>query len=133
MGDLTRNFNLSEFRCKDGTVVPPEYLCNVRVLATNLQVIRAKIGQPLVIVSGYRTPEYNRTCGGATNSYHLSAQAADIRCGGLSPVELQIVILDLIDGGYIHDGGLGLYDTFVHYDIRAVPYRWDERKKKDNK
>ena len=84
MGDLTRNFNLSEFRCKDGTGVPPEYLCNVRVLATNLQVIRAKIGQPLVIVSGYRTPEHNRTCGGATNSYHLSAQAADIRCGGLS-------------------------------------------------
>ena len=133
MGDLTRNFNLSEFRCKDGTGVPPEYLCNVRVLATNLQVIRAKIGQPLVIVSGYRTSEHNRTCGGATNSYHLSAQAADIRCGGLSPVELHAVIRDLIASGYIHDGGLGLYDTFVHYDIRSVPYRWDERKRKDTK
>ena len=133
MGDLTRNFNLSEFRCKDGTGVPLEYLCNVRVLATNLQVIRAKIGQPLVIVSGYRTPEYNRTCGGAANSYHLDAQAADIRCGGLSPVELHAVIRDLIASGYVHDGGLGLYDTFVHYDIRAVPYRWDERKRKDNK
>lgn len=133
MGDLTRNFNLVEFRCKDGAPVPDKYLCNVRVLATNLQVIRAKIGQPLVIVSGYRTPEHNRTCGGATNSYHLSAQAADIRCAGLPPVELQDAILDLIDGGYIHDGGLGLYDTFVHYDIRAVPYRWDERKNKDTK
>ena len=63
----------------------------------------------------------------------LTAQAADIRCGGLSPVELQIVILDLIASGYVHDGGLGLYDTFVHYDIRAVPYRWDERKNKDTK
>ena len=129
---LTQNFKLSEFSSR-GQPVPDKYLCNVRVLATNLQVIRAKIGQPLVIVSGYRTPEHNRTCGGATNSYHLSAQAADIRCAGLSPVELQDAILDLIASGYIHDGGLGLYDTFVHYDIRAVPYRWDERKKKDNK
>jgi uncharacterized protein YcbK (DUF882 family) len=133
MGDLTRNFNLSEFRCKDGTGVPPEYLCNVRVLATNLQVIRAKIGQPLVIVSGYRTPEHNRTCGGATNSYHLTAQAADIRCGGLDAVELHAVIRDLIASGYVHDGGLGLYDTFVHYDIRGTKARWDERKNKDTK
>ena len=133
MGDLTRNFSRREFDCHDGTPTPPEYTCNLRVLATTLQVIRAKIGQPLVIVSGYRTPEHNRTCGGATNSYHLSAQAADIRCGGLDAVELHAVIRDLIASGYVHDGGLGLYDTFVHYDIRAVPYRWDERKKKDNK
>ena len=132
MGDLTRNFNLSEFRCKDGTGVPPEYLCNVRVLATNLQVIRAKIGQPLVIVSGYRTPEHNRTCGGATNSYHLTASAADIRCS-LSPDELRQVILDLIESGEIMQGGLGLYDTFVHYDIRGTKARWDERKNKDTK
>ena len=133
MGDLTRDFNLSEFRCKDGTGVPPEYTCNLRVLATTLQVIRAKIGQPLVIVSGYRTPEHNRTCGGATNSYHLSAQAADIRCGGLDAVELHAVIRDLIASGYVHDGGLGLYDTFVHYDIRGTKARWDERKNKDTK
>ena len=132
MGDLTRDFNLSEFSSR-GQPVPPEYLCNVRVLATNLQVIRARIGQPLVIVSGYRTPEHNRTCGGATNSYHLSAQAADIRCGGLDAVELHAVIRDLIASGYVHDGGLGLYDTFVHYDIRGTKARWDERKNKDTK
>ena len=133
MGDLTRNFNLSEFRCKDGTGVPPEYLCNVRVLATNLQVIRARIGEPLVIISGYRSPAHNTAVGGTTNSYHLSAQAADIRCGGLSPVELRQVILDLIESGEIMQGGLGLYDTFVHYDIRGTKARWDERKNKDTK
>lgn len=133
MGDLTRNFNLSEFRCKDGTGVPPEYLCNVRVLATNLQVIRDIIDEPLVIVSGYRTPEHNRTCGGAKHSQHLTASAADIRCAGLPPVELRQVILDLIESGEIMQGGLGLYDTFVHYDIRGTKARWDERKNKDTK
>jgi len=132
MGDLTRDFNLSEFSSR-GQPVPPEYLCNVRVLATNLQVIRARIGQPLVIISGYRSPAHNTAVGGATNSYHLSAQAADIRCGGLDAVELRQVILDLIESGEIMQGGLGLYDTFVHYDIRGTKARWDERKNKDTK
>ena len=133
MGDLTRNFNLSEFRCKDGAPVPDKYYTNVQKLAENLQKIRDIIDEPLVIVSGYRTPEHNRTCGGATNSYHLSAQAADIRCAGLPPVELRQVILDLIESGEIMQGGLGLYDTFVHYDIRGTKARWDERKNKDTK
>jgi len=133
MGDLTRNFNLSEFRCKDGAPVPDKYYTNVQKLAENLQKIRDIIDEPLVIVSGYRTPEHNRTCGGATNSYHLSAQAADIRCGGLDAVELRQVILDLIESGEIMQGGLGLYDTFVHYDIRGTKARWDERKNKDTK
>jgi len=139
MGDLTRNFNLSEFRCKDGTGVPPEYLCNVRVLATNLQVIRARIGQPLVIISGYRSPAHNTAVGGATNSQHLTASAADLRCS-LSPDELRQVILDLIESGEIMQGGVGIYDDgTVHYDIRGTKARWDWRggnnpnKKKDTK
>jgi len=27
-------------------------------------------------------------------------------------------------------GGLGLYDSFVHYDVRGVKARWDFRKNK---
>ena len=36
---LTENFALSEFRCKDGTDVPPELVDNVTLLARNLQVL----------------------------------------------------------------------------------------------
>lgn len=139
MGDLTRNFNLSEFRCKDGAPVPDKYYTNVQKLAENLQKIRDIIDEPLVIVSGYRTPEHNRTCGGAKHSQHLTASAADIRCS-LSPDELRQVILDLIESGEIMQGGVGIYDDWtVHYDIRGTKARWDWRggnnpnKKKDTK
>jgi len=138
MGDLTRNFNLSEFSSR-GQPVPPEYLCNVRVLATNLQVIRARIGEPLVIISGYRSPAHNTAVGGAKHSQHLTASAADLRCS-LSPDELRQVILDLIESGEIMQGGVGIYDDgLVHYDIRGTKARWDWRggnnpnKKKDTK
>jgi uncharacterized protein YcbK (DUF882 family) len=140
MGDLTRNFNLSEFRCKDGAPVPDKYYTNVQKLAENLQKIRDIIDEPLVIVSGYRTPEHNRTCGGAKHSQHLTASAADIRCAGVTNQQLYDTILDLIRDGYIHDGGVGIYDDgTVHYDIRPRPARWDWRggnnpnKKKDTK
>ena len=40
--------------------------------------------------------------------------------------ELHAVVMDLINQGAIHNGGVGKYDTFVHYDIRDQPARWDE-------
>ena len=126
---LTKHFRLWEFRCRDGSSVPPEYLCNVRVLATNLQVIRARIGEPLVIISGYRSPAHNTAVAGASNSQHLTASAADLRCAGVTNQQLYDTILDLIRDGYIHDGGVGIYDDgTVHYDIRPRPARWDWRK-----
>jgi hypothetical protein len=43
MSKLTENFSLSEFRCKDGTDVPDEYMDNVRELAENLQALREHV------------------------------------------------------------------------------------------
>ena len=51
---LTQNFSLHEFRCKDGSDVPDEYMDNVRELAENLQVLRDKMVKPITVISGYR-------------------------------------------------------------------------------
>ena len=123
---LTKNFYLSEFACNDGTQVPEEYIGNVKLLAKNLQVLRDYIGEPINISgSGYRTYEWNKKVGGATRSLHLSASAADISAKNYSPRRLTRIIRKLIKKGKMTQGGLGLYNGFVHYDVRGYKARWD--------
>ena len=47
-------------------------------LLNRLNELRAIWGKPMVITSGYRPPEYNKEIGGAKNSAHIYAMAADI-------------------------------------------------------
>ena len=121
---LTPNFTLKEFRCKDGTDVPDAIFVNVQELADNLQVLRDSVGKPITVISGYRTPEYNQNCGGAPLSQHLTAKAGDLKASGMTSDELHAAILELIDEGKMKQGGVGLYPTFVHYDIRGTKARW---------
>ena len=127
---VAENFELKEFDCHDGTPVPKEYEPNVIRLAANLQVLRDYVGKPIHINSSYRTAAYNKKVGGASKSQHLTASAADITIAGLMPKEVHAIILQLIKDGRMKQGGVGLYDTFVHYDIRGTEARWDLRKKK---
>lgn len=124
---LTENFDLREFKCKDGTEVPAKYVCNAKKVAENLQVLRDYLKKPIVINSAYRTPQYNRSIGGATKSQHLTASAADIRVAGMTSKQVHDAILTLISLKKMHNGGVGLYNTFVHYDVRNLPTRWDLR------
>lgn len=122
---LTENFSLHEFNCKDGTPVPEQFHPNVKELANNLQIIRDYIKQPLIISgSGYRTKSHNAKVGGAPKSQHLTASAADITAKGYTPKELAAIIETLIEKGKVKQGGLGIYPSFVHYDIRGIKARW---------
>lgn len=121
---LTKNFHLSEFHCRDGTKVPAELLPNVRELAANLQVIRDTIGEPLHVNSGYRTITYNRSIGGAPKSQHLKAKAGDITAKSYTPKQLAAVVERLIKARKINIKGIGLYPGFVHVDTRKQYARW---------
>ena len=124
MGQLTKNFNISEFKCKDGTEVPAELRNNVIELAVNLQVLRDELGKPISITSGYRSQQHNWKIGGAKGSYHLKAMAADIKVKGMKPKEVSEVIEQLISEGRMKEGGIGIYRSWVHYDIRGFKARW---------
>tara|TARA_R110001632_G_scaffold208707_1_gene333100 strand:- start:668 stop:3547 length:2880 start_codon:yes stop_codon:yes gene_type:complete len=76
----------------------------------------------LTINSNYRSPVYNCTVGGASNSMHKTGGAIDI--GTRSPKKLYNLILKLISENKIPQGGVGLYNSFVHYDIRGSAARW---------
>ena len=55
--------------------------------------------EPIVINSGYRSPEVNRLAGGATNSNHLTGCAVDIRCAGkVQMIRYASILLDIADG-----------------------------------
>lgn len=121
---LTKNFSLHEFYTNDGTPVPEKYICNVKELANNLQAIRDEIGEPLRINSAYRHPAYNKKIGGAKNSQHLTASAADLTAKNLTPKQLAAIIERLIKQGLVKQGGIGIYPGFTHYDIRGTKARW---------
>ena len=121
---LEKNFNLKEFECKDGTVVPKEYMSNVEELARNLQILRDHIQKPITIISGYRSLEYNTKIKGAKRSQHMVAKAADIIVPGMTSLEVRDIILELIREGKMEKGGVGIYPTFVHYDVRGYNARW---------
>lgn len=125
MQRLTENFMREEFDCKDGTLVPPRFFNNLMLLATNLQVLRNHIGEPVLVTgSGYRTESHNKKVGGAPLSQHLTASGADINAKNHTPKQLGAVIEKLIDEGRMKQGGIGIYPGFVHYDIRGTKARW---------
>jgi len=122
---LTKNFSKSEFDCNDGSEMPDSVFENVKQLAKELQVLRDFIGKPIKINSGYRSPSYNRSIGGASRSQHLLGKAADIRVDGISSRELRGIIEELIKDGRLNFKGIGAYTNFTHVDIREKKARWN--------
>lgn len=125
---LTANFDKSEFDSGCGSEMPSNVLANVVRLASNLQTLRDYLKSPIRINSAYRSEAWNKKSGGVKNSQHIKGKAADISMGDYAPSQIYEAIELLISKGEITEGGLGLYNTFVHYDIRGEKARWDYRK-----
>ena len=121
MGDLSRNFSRSEFACK-GTACCSHSAPITTELITALEALRDKVGMEIRIMSGFRCRTHNKAVGGALNSYHTLGMAADIQCAHLKPAELYAVADKL--GVF---GGVAIYPTFVHVDVRKSSWRADYR------
>ena len=95
--NLSEHFVLGEFtRSKYPEVynIPShEAIANLKRLCVWLEVLRNKVGHPIVINSGYRSPQLNRKVGGAANSNHLTGCAADIRTLGYEQAIVYAAIL----------------------------------------
>tara|TARA_R110002167_G_scaffold106599_6_gene273241 strand:- start:4153 stop:4545 length:393 start_codon:yes stop_codon:yes gene_type:complete len=126
---LTKNFYLDEFTCRDESNISKEILFNIIALAKEMQEIRNVLDVSITVNSGYRSPMYNKSIGGASRSQHLLGKACDFTAKGLTPYEVAETLESLMQGGLIINGGLGEYDTFTHYDIRNKPARWDNTTK----
>jgi uncharacterized protein YcbK (DUF882 family) len=80
-------------------------------------VLRDAVGKSISITSGYRSSQHNKKIGGAKDSQHVKGMAADIKVAGMTPKEVALVIEGLIESGKMKQGGIGIYTSWVHYDI----------------
>jgi len=111
---LSKNFNEIEFACK----------CCGQVIISNelvikLQKLRDLIGKPIHINSGYRCPKNNKEVGGVTNSQHVLGTATDITISGLTSKQIAKYAEQI---GF---GGIGIYQDFIHVDVRSNKARWN--------
>ena len=113
---LSTNFTVKEFACKDGSdavLVAPR-------LVMVLQSIRSHFGTAVTINSGYRTPQYNAKVGGVAHSQHCYGTAADITVRGQKPAAVAAYARKIMPDW----GGVGIYNTFTHIDVREAKADW---------
>lgn len=115
---VSTNFRVREFACKDGS--DPIFISTE--LVNVLQKIRTHFGCAVTITSAYRTPPHNSREGGASYSQHLYGKAADIKVSGVSPKKVAQYAEKIL----LNKGGIGIYPTFTHVDVRETKSRWNE-------
>lgn len=113
--NVGKYFKVKEFACKDGSqaVFIDTYLVAI------LDILRSKVEKPVIITSGYRTPERNAKVGGAKYSYHMRGRAADIRVNGMKPKEVANELNKIVPD----ECGIIVYNGWVHIDTRSKKYR----------
>jgi len=112
---VSTNFRVREFACQDGS--DPIFIDSE--LVSVLQKIRNHFGKPVTITSAYRTPTHNKKVGGTMYSQHLYGRACDIKVQGIKPADVAKYAETLLD-----EGGIGIYNTFTHIDVRSTKSRW---------
>lgn len=122
MTQLSLHFSLAELtdsqtavrRGIDNTPAP-DIVGNLARVAAVLERVRALVGGPIVVSSGYRSPAVNKAVGGSASSAHVHGLAADITSPILDPKRLAIVIRD----GGIEFDQLIYEGTWVHIGLSA--------------
>lgn len=115
---LSPHFRVREFHSKHD---PSDLVKVDERLLTLLENIRNHVGKPVHLNSGYRSPEYNATLKNASpRSQHCNGKAADIWVEGVTPKQ----IADIAECYLGSSGGIGIYKTFTHVDVRTSSARW---------
>ena len=94
LGEMTKSSSHPEVY----NIPSHEAIANLKRVCGWLEVLRKRNGKPIIINSGYRSPQLNRAVGGASNSNHLTGCAVDIRVTGFEQVfRFAAILLDYAD------------------------------------
>ena len=129
MTQLTAHFTLEEFTDSQTAArknlknVPGENSqarANIQRTAEVMEQVRAMLGnKPILVSSGYRSPQVNAAVGGAKTSAHVQGLAVDFSCPGFgTPLQickaLQPHMKSLGIDQLIHE-----FNTWVHLGLTA--------------
>jgi hypothetical protein len=154
---VSPHFSLGQFLCKQESGYPKYVVIRERLLL-KIELILEKTNdagfecETFEIMSGYRTPYYNKLIGNVKYSRHVYGGAADIfidenprddmmddlNQDGISDYHDAGILYEIIDAMYGRPwyerfpGGLGRYrktsshGPFVHVDVRGFRARWGD-------
>lgn len=90
-----------------------------------LEPLRASLGAPIIVTSGYRTERLNAAVGGSWSSHHILGRAADIVVPGYKPIQVcqRIVDLDLPFTQVIHEFGRWCHVSVIPIGMNKTPGR----------
>jgi hypothetical protein len=110
-------FKEKELACKCCGQLPPLVRENMVTLVHEvLDPARDKLGEPIVVNSGYRCQKHNKAVGGVANSQHTKGEAADVSAGS---TQANKKLLKLLIEGQKYDQ-LIIYPTFLHVSWKRV-------------
>lgn len=93
-------------------------IANLTRVAALLEQVRALIGKPIVVTSGYRSPEVNLAIGSTNKSQHPLGCAADIKVHGMTPRK---VIEACIEADIPYHQIIEEFGSWVHISVPNTP------------
>ena len=130
---LSPHFTLGEFTKSNYPEVYniPSHVAieNMKRICGWLEMLRDRAGTPIIINSGYRSPQLNKRVGGVATSNHVTGCAVDIRCSGAEQAIDYAYILKAyskesqqdFDELFIEKNRYGRY--WVHFAVRPKENR----------
>jgi uncharacterized protein YcbK (DUF882 family) len=113
---ISQHFTLGEFVPTDRAAFlrldawgRTKAITNFGKVAHQLEALRRDFGEPIHITSGWRSKEHNRSIGGAPNSDHINALAADFQIDGFDPRAIYQHCL------LMHEQGHFFFDQLIGY------------------
>ena len=138
---LSQHFTLGEL-CKtsvktaDGNIPSRVHIENLKRVCGWLEMLRDEYNRrygegnnPIIINSGYRSPQVNKAVGGVATSNHLTGCAVDIRVADMKQLlRYAVILLDIADEGreafdelLIERNSKGTY--WLHFAVRPKDNR----------
>ena len=92
LGEMTKSNSHPEIY----NIPSHEAIANMKRLCGWLEVLRSRAGAPIIINSGYRSPQLNKKIGGVPTSNHLTGCAVDIRVENMEQlIRYAAILLDI--------------------------------------